>query len=412
MARYLRNCQCYAAHISRKKKQGLLQPLPMADRYWTQISMDFMVDLPAAGEDDLQYLLVITDRLSKYIQLEALSTMEAPEVAKRFRDVWRFHGFPVSIISDRGSDWVGQFWSSLCEIVGIEQLLSTAHHPQTDGGTERANQEVQAVLRMMVCFEQTDWPDCLPACQLALNNRDSTVTGISPNLLLHGYNLDLLQGAMLPEVSSTMPKGRAAQFVGHLKEGLELAQAAIAYAQQRAQESADRSRRPAEKYEVGDKVWFNLRHVKTNRPSKKFDWLRAKYTVQEVPTPLTVVLDLPGSLVKKVHVDLIEKAADDPLPSQHLRDARPGPKLVLSEEDPALQEEQWEVEEILRAGNARGRDKRQVYVKWKGWVQPTWEPLEELQDTEALHRFEEKWGSAVTNDGPPRRDRRRKARKN
>ena len=87
-----------------------------------------------------RYLMVITDRLSKYVQLEAMSGMGAEECALRFRDVWwRFHGFPSQIITDRGSNWLSKFWTTLCEAVGIEQLLSTAHHPQTDGGTERVN---------------------------------------------------------------------------------------------------------------------------------------------------------------------------------------------------------------------------------------------------------------------------------
>jgi transposase InsO family protein len=398
VARYVRNCHCFGAHVQRKKRQGLLQPIPVAARYWSQISMDFMVDLPAKDETAPRYLLVITDRLSKYVQLEAMTSMSAENCAKVFRDTWwRFRGFPNSIITDRGSDWLGGFWTTLCKLVGIEQLLSTAYHPQTDGGTERANQEVQAVLRMMVCFEQTNWPDCLAACQLALNNRDSSVTGVSPNLLLNGYTADLLQKIHVPQENTNTPKGGAAKYLEHLKQGAELAQAAIAFNQQRLQEATNRSRRPAERFQVGDKVWFSMRNVKTNRPSHKLDWLQVKYTVTTVPTPLTVTLDLPGDLHKTVHVDLVERAATDPLPSQRLEDARPGPELAPVDTDPGLHE--YGVEEILRVKNARGRKKRKALVKWKGWLDPTWEPLEALQASEALERFEKKWGDARHHDG-------------
>lgn len=384
---FVRNCHCFGAHVSRRKRQGLLQPLPIADRFWSQISMDFMVDLPQADTASPRYLLVITDRLSKYVQLEAMTSMAAEHCATTFRDVWwRFRGFPSAIITDRGSDWLGRFWTTLCKLVGVEQLLSTAHHPQTDGGTERANQEVQAVLRVMVNFEQTDWPQCLPACQLALNNRDSSVTGVSPNLLLNGYNVDLLQTITLPNESQHTPQGRAVHFLDHLRQGAELTQAAIAFVQQRQQESTNRARRPAERFQVGDRVWFSLRNVKTDRPSRKLDWLQAQYTVTATPTPLTVTLDLPGNLHKTVHVDLVERAASDALPSQKQLDNRPGPVSVLQDEDADLAE--WEVEEILKVKNARGRGKKQVLVQWKGWLRPTWEPLEELQDTEAWARFE------------------------
>jgi hypothetical protein len=386
-ARYVRNCHCYGAHASRLKRQGLLQPMPIADRFWSQISMDFMTNLPQDNQESPRYLLVITDRLSKYVQLEAMTTMGAEACAEKFRDVWwRFHGFPSSIITDRGSDWLGKFWTHLCITVGIEQLLSTAHHPQTDGGTERMNQEVQAVLRVMVNFTQTNWPDCLPACQLALNNRDSSVTGMSPNLLLNGYTIPAIQAPQDTTATTTTPKGRAVKFTEHLREGMMLTQAAIAFTQQRQQESTNRSRRAAEKFQVGDKVWFSMRNIKTVRASRKLDWLQAKYTVTAVPSALTITLDLPGSLHKTVHVDLVERALEDPLPSQSQLDSRPGPARNLEDVDESLHE--WEVESILQEKNARGRGKRQVLVKWKGWLKPTWHPKEDFTDTEALQKYE------------------------
>ena len=190
VGRFVRNCHCRGAHISRRQRQGLLQPLPIADRFWSQISID-LTDLPRGTESSPRYLLVITDRLFKYIQLEAMESMAAEACAVRFRDTWwHCRGFPSSIISDWGSDWVGAFWLTLCDLVNMKQLLSTSHHPQTDGGTERMNQEVQAVLRVMVNFEQTDWPDCLPACQ---------ASGVAPSLLLNGYHADLLEQISLPE---------------------------------------------------------------------------------------------------------------------------------------------------------------------------------------------------------------------
>lgn len=399
--RFVRNCHCYGCHKSRQRRQGLLQPLPIPDRYWKQISMDFMVDLPAKEEDDPRYLMVITDRLSKFVQLEAMTSMTAEACAERFKTCWwRFHGFPKEIITDRGSDWLSQFWTSLCSAVGIEQLLSTSHHPQTDGSTERANQEVQAILRTSVSFSQFDWSDKLAACQLSINNRTSTTTDFSPNRLLHGFDVELVQRVPTDEASRTSPKGRAALFLEHLREGQDIAQAAIAYTQQRQRESTETSRRPAELYRVGDKVWLTLRHIKTNRPSRKLDWVAAKYTVIDVPTPLTVTLDVPRGLHPTFHVDLIERSPEDPLPSQVLQDTRPDPEWVPSDNDESLSEE-WKVEEILAAKNARGAGKRRnILVKWVGWQIPTWEPLENFTNSKALDNYEAKWGNILLHDGP------------
>lgn len=126
---------------------------------------------------------------------------------------------------------MGGFWTTLCEIVGAKQLLLTAYHPQTDGGTERANQEVQAILRTVVAFHQYDWKYYLPAYQIVLNNRDSTVTGVSPNRLLNGYEMEPVPLTCAQTASTTSPKGRAVAFLDHLRQGQDLAQAAIAFEQ-------------------------------------------------------------------------------------------------------------------------------------------------------------------------------------
>lgn len=177
--------------------------------------------------------------------------------------------------------------------------------------------------------------------------------GFSPNRLLNGFDVDLLQRVELPERSTASPKGRAANFVEHLQKGADLAQAAIAFRQQRQKENADRSRRPAEQFRVGDKVWLLLRNMKTNRPSKKLDWLYAKYTVTAVPNTLNVVLDVLGRIHKTFHVDLVERVADDPLPSQAQTHTEPGPVTILDDDD--MLHDEWEVEEIYSAKNGPGR---------------------------------------------------------
>lgn len=97
----------------------------------------------------------------------------------------------------------------------MKQRMSTAYHPQTDGETERANQEVQTYLRSYVAYTQHDWSDCLPAAQLAINNRDvMSLGGISPFFASHGYHLSPIQNVTS---SSSVPvstgKERADSFV-------------------------------------------------------------------------------------------------------------------------------------------------------------------------------------------------------
>ncbi|XP_044714772.1 integrase core domain-containing protein [Hirsutella rhossiliensis] len=190
--RYVANCDtCGRAHIWRQSKRGFLKPLPIPDRPRSHLSMDFITDLPPTGPSKARYLWVIVDRLTKAVTLEVMDNMEAEPCANRFLQChYRFHGMPRSIVSDRGSNWLSRFWKRFCRLAGVTQKLSTAYHPQTDGGPERMNQEIEAYLRAYVSYVQDDWGELLPAAQLALNNRESAATKISPFFAEHGYHVD------------------------------------------------------------------------------------------------------------------------------------------------------------------------------------------------------------------------------
>lgn len=137
--RFCKNCHvCGRSSIWRHQKQGLLKPLPVPDRFHQEFSINFMVDLPESQGNTS--IMVITDRLLKSVTLEAMDKMDAESCARRFLSChWRYHGFSKAITSDRGTNWTSKFWKRLCELVKIDQRLSTGYHPQTDGATERAN---------------------------------------------------------------------------------------------------------------------------------------------------------------------------------------------------------------------------------------------------------------------------------
>lgn len=270
--RFCRNCDvCGRSHVWRTKRQGLLLPLPVPERFHSELSIDFMTDLPIKEKGDQKYLMVITDRLLKSVTLEAMSSMNAEECAERFVQChYRFHGFPNALTSDRGSNWVGDFWRRLCQIAGIEQRLSTAYHPETDGATERMNQEVLAYLRAFISFAQTEWSSMLPSAQLAINNRDCSSIGLSPFFLEHGYHVEPIQmTAPKDQNIKSQPAKRAERFMNRLKEAQEYAAAAMATSQQLMEDHANRSRNPALAFRVGDKVWLSLKNIQTPQPKKK-----------------------------------------------------------------------------------------------------------------------------------------------
>jgi len=82
----------------------------------------------------------------------------AEELARLFRDnVWRLHGLPESIISDRGPQFAAGLMRKLNEMLRIKTKLPTAFHPQTDGQTERMNQELEQYLHMFIDHRQDHW---------------------------------------------------------------------------------------------------------------------------------------------------------------------------------------------------------------------------------------------------------------
>ena len=398
--RFVRNCDvCGRTTIWRTKKQGLLKPLPVPDRIWQEISVDYMVDLPES--DGCENLLVITDRLGKGTIL--IPVPEGKFDALGFAELFveRYvsqHWLPRGIVSDRGVQWVNGFWKEVCRLLGIERRLSTAYHPETDGATERRNQEVQAYLRAFIAYNQKDWRKWLPMAQIAIDGKPSTTTGISPFFMTHGYDVRAIEtsAGYDNERSNPSPRERGEAMVAKMKEAYEWAQAAMAAAQQTQQEYANRGREAPTTYKVGDKVWLHLKNFTTDRPCKKLDWLHAKYTVTKVLDNKHVYeLDVPRGVYKRFHTSLLRPAAVDPLPSQTRDDPQP-PALIIDDE------EEWLVEEIMCARwTKRGRGRRRMaLVKWRGFSQPTWEPVSELKETVALDAYEEKYGNIDENDGP------------
>jgi hypothetical protein len=112
---------------------GLLQPLPIPEQKWERIYMEFITGLPKVQGKDCIY--VVVDRLTKFSHFYAIPTeYNVVQVANIFfREVFRLHGLPKNIISDRDSRFIGTFWRELFQLVWTELTPSTIYHPQIDG---------------------------------------------------------------------------------------------------------------------------------------------------------------------------------------------------------------------------------------------------------------------------------------
>ena len=107
--------------------------------------------------------------------------VSAKDIAKIFlREIWKTHGLPTDIVSDRDTKITSHFWQVLMDLLGIKTKLSIAFHPKTDGQTERVDQTIEQYLRHYCSWKQDDWDELLPMPEFAYNSAKFETTSISP----------------------------------------------------------------------------------------------------------------------------------------------------------------------------------------------------------------------------------------
>lgn len=134
---FVKGCDtCFRCKGEHYLSPGLLQPLPIPQQAWQHISMDFIEHLPKSKEKDT--ILIVLCRFTKCAHFIGIShPFSASIVAKVFLDtVFRLHGAPQSIVSDRDKLFTSLFWRDLFKCLGIQLAYSSAYHPQSDGQME------------------------------------------------------------------------------------------------------------------------------------------------------------------------------------------------------------------------------------------------------------------------------------
>ena len=324
-------------------------------------------------------ILTVVDRFTK--QIHAIPTsdkLNSEGLAQLFRDnIWKYHGLPKTVISDRGPQFASNFTKELNKILGIHTKLSTAFHPQTNGQTERANQEIEQYLRMFVNQRQDNWPEWLALAEFAHNNRIQASTQTSPFNALYGRNPRM---GFEPHRRS---KNEAVQdFTQRMKKVQEEVASAISKAQTEMKKYADRNRKEAPKFKIGDQVLLSTANLSTTSPAKKLDdkWIGPYKITKVLPNGNAVTLDLPKDLTIHNTVNITNvKSFTTPQAHQPNRPTNPPPIVN------GPQAGQFEVESILDSRVNRRRkpdDNIEFLIKWKGYdnSENTWEPAKNVQD--------------------------------
>ena len=399
--RFVKNCYgCRRSKNFRDKYHGTLKLFPVPDRRWSHISIDFIVGLPVSrdlwGRDCINIMVVI-DRLSKMVKCIFMDGIIAKDVAKAFYiHVWKNHGLPNFIISDRGRMFVNYFWDQLITRLGIKANLSTAYHPEIDGQTEILNSILEQYFKAYVNFLQNDWFFWLFSAEFVINNHVSKTTQCTPFLINSKQHLKM---GLKPDPFVNKPmdlqkkknKVLTNEFVEKMTTINEVFREQMAFVQASYENFANRHRQNASNYIVNDEVWFDTRNMQTKRPSKKLsDKFDGPFLITKIVSPHAYKLELrrDWTIHPVFHTNFFRPGSTDPLPGQ----LAPPPVPIIDEDG----QDTWEVTRIFNSRIFRHR--LQFLVNWVK-DRPDWQPFENVIGApDALNQYFNKYFTRPGHD--------------
>ena len=343
-----------------------------------QISCDLITDLPFSK--GFNSLLVMVDHgLTKGVILcPTKKTITAEGIANLFfHKVFLCFGLHNKIISDRSPQFASAFTKELEKLLNYDLSLSTTYYPQSNGETERVNQEIETYLQIFCRNNPTSWTDSITHAEFTHNHHPHSVISQSPFFLMMGYELHalpcIIQNSTIPAVKTRLKNLTAAR-------NEALAAHKLAW-----QVMAAHTWQKFTPFKKGEKVWLEARNLKCSVTNPKFAPKReGPFTITKVLSPITYQLRLPKTW--KIH-----PVFHTTLLSPYCKNNVHGPNFPTPPPDLIAGEEEYEIEWILRH---RGSLSRQSFlIQWKGYSaeEDSWVPERDLKNAKsALNNYKKR----------------------
>ncbi|KAG1962190.1 retrotransposable element [Pimephales promelas] len=295
--RFVAACSvCAQTKSGNSPPAGLLRPLPIPSRPWSHIALDFVTGLPASAGKTI--ILTVIDRFSKAAHFIPLAKLpSAKETAQIIvENVFRIHGLPTDIVSDRGPQFTSQFWREFCRLIGASVSLSSGFHPQSNGQAERANQTVGRILRSLSFRNPASWSEQLPWAEYAHNSLPSSATGLSPFQSSLGYQPPLFSSQL---ADSNVPSAQA--FVQRCERTWRRVRSALCRYRAQTVRAANKRRTKSPRYCRGQRVWLSTLNLPLKTTSRKLTpRFIGPFRIAQIVSPVAVRLVLPRYL-RRVH---------------------------------------------------------------------------------------------------------------
>ncbi|CAJ2506499.1 Uu.00g006290.m01.CDS01 [Anthostomella pinea] len=302
--------------------------------------------------------------------------------------VFSLHGAPEFITSDRGSQFVSQFWQRLAERLGSRLKPSSAYHPSTNGQTEIMNAVLEQYLRIYISLNQDDWVDHLPLAEFASNNAVSSTTKFSPFFVNYGWNPRLGIEPPLPRPPNlskdeTREWDKADKHAELMKDLLDQLRHNMAQAQEDHELYTNTRRGGAPAYKIGDLVWLSSENIVTQRPSRKLSdkWLGLFAVSRTYKRACALELDGRFNGIFPVFHHSLLRPVKEPRTREQAKinkdsqDDQEG--LIIVPDERGRMQRKWIFDKVT---NSRMHQKEglQYYVEWQDGT-ASWQPARNLQ---------------------------------